>query len=358
MWWFPCAVDTPGANKGTIDDFPDDQVQCKDVSQDHFLLALSKTKSTVSKQELKVYEDWTKEFGESGAGTGDDADNGVDEGKDAILLPPPSNPTAPAVPLPNIAAFGGMVDGSLLSAGVVAFLQQHDATMQAQLTLQQEIVLRLKQQQRAMVQWQARLEKWERDLAAREMRGAAGTGTEMQLGSSSLVSFQPEELKTSSSSSSSDASAGAAMGRERAGSIVQAMDAQGSGYVLWEQFLAYVRWQERHFLTRAVSAPLDKVEEDLMLTTPHRRASTHSRAQTARKQVRTRIELRRVFDDLAGRTGSYRVSCRELVHAIQFTPRARELFLPSLLAKSLPAVVVEDQSLSEGQKRSLMRRWY
>jgi hypothetical protein len=278
---------------------------------------------------LNNNKQWTAEFGMEGA----DPDDAGDQNPMTDIDPQQSAEDQSIRLLSNALATeslqgGGtmrqfLMPGSGAGVGITAFLQQHDTTMREQLQLQKEIVLRLKQQQHDLGAWQERLERWEIDLSKRDsVRGRrdGGDGDHDDCAAPAMV-------KTTA-------------GRERTASIVRSMDQHHSGCVTWEQFLAYIRWQERHFgMVLPAAEGTDHVsrESDLLLSSPTRRASTVQRNKKTMYQVRTRIDLRKVFDSLcpeATMDGS--VSCDELIYAIRFSQRARELFLPSLLAKTLP----------------------
>jgi vacuolar protein-sorting-associated protein 4 len=175
-WWFPCTRETEGCREVSMHELPDDQVQCASVCVAHFLTSLMKTKPTVGQSELVAYEDWTRQFGQSGGdGNNDDEVNeeaiGADRNNEAHLPPQQQQQQQQAFaphPFPPTSA-SSSATSSPMSSGVIAFLQQHDFTMQKQLELQQEIVLRLKKQQRELSAWQERLEQWEKRLAERDM---------------------------------------------------------------------------------------------------------------------------------------------------------------------------------------------
>jgi hypothetical protein len=100
------------------------------------------------------------------------------------------------------------------------------------------------------------------------------------------------------------------------------------------------RWQEHTF---GIHPRSNYNEQDCLDAAfiNGRRGSTQMRINTSRHQVRTRIELRRVFDGLVDRSMysvEHRVSCKELILAIRFSENCRELFKSSLLAKGLPEI--------------------
>ena len=47
QWWFPCAKEVLGARQATMDDLPDDEVQCASVSVQHFISSLKKYKPII-----------------------------------------------------------------------------------------------------------------------------------------------------------------------------------------------------------------------------------------------------------------------------------------------------------------------
>ena len=283
---------------------------------------------------------WTAQFGMDGADV-EDAGNTTTE-----MYAEPQQSNGPQTrPFPKVSASDSTLSPPysereettrklLMSGsdgvGVIAFLSQHDTTMREQLQLQKEIVLRLKQQQRDLSAWQERLERWENDLSRRDR-------TRLQSGD-----YEDRDYRTSPVVAETPA------GRARTASIVSSMDRSQSGYVTWDQFLAYIRWQERHFgtvLPAAEGSERLSRESDLLLSSPTRRASMMQRNKETMHQVRTRIDLRKVFDSLCPEASDGRVSCDELIYAIRFSQGARDLFLPSLLAKTLPAYSFDEEGL-------------
>jgi hypothetical protein len=143
----------------------------------------------------------------------------------------------------------------------------------------------------------------------------------------------------------------------RASSIAEAMDPEATGYILWEQFLAYIRWQETVFGVK--TAEEDKTGEGKsMVHSPTRRGSMQQKINTSRVRVRARIELRHIFNSLIDGGGTHRVSCRELELAIRFSPKCRELFTPSLLAKKLEDILKDDIHMTSYQRYQLSARKY
>ena len=206
--------------------------------------------------------------------------------------------------------------------GVIAFLRRHDQMMREQLELQKEIVLRLKQQQHNLGKWQQRLEKWEDDLAARDPK------------SNNVGEKKPSRVPPSPKKS--EKVEDASLMRKRVESIVEMMDENDVGFVTWEQFLAYIGWQERNFGTKfrgddsnsSATGNLDDRES---------RERVLERARDTMHRVRARLDLRKVFDSVSQGNTDGCVDCKELMYAIRFSQRASELFMPSLLAKKLPA---------------------
>eukprot|EP00388_Colpodella_angusta_P001786 GDKJ01005402.1.p1 GENE.GDKJ01005402.1~~GDKJ01005402.1.p1 ORF type:complete len:428 (+),score=97.72 GDKJ01005402.1:48-1331(+) len=64
--WEPCAPSDPSPTKieSNINDLPSHMVTSPPILMDDFLQAIAKTKPSVSKNDLKVYEDWTNEYGQ------------------------------------------------------------------------------------------------------------------------------------------------------------------------------------------------------------------------------------------------------------------------------------------------------
>ena len=115
------------------------------------------------------------------------------------------------------------------------------------------------------------------------------------------------------------------------------MDPSNSGYILWEEFLAYIRWQESVFgILHGDQYAQEDNEEAKQMVSHGRRMSIQAQLTLSRHQVRARLELRHVFDSLVDQSLYHRVSCKELQLAIRFSPKCRELFQISLLAKRLP----------------------
>ena len=94
--------------------------------------------------------------------------------------------------------------------------------------------------------------------------------------------------------------------------------------ITWDEFLAYLRWQEQmHGSIGSTPAGRDGIRRSSMYT-----------GDDATLKVEARLELRRIFDSIDSNS-DHRVSCPELAWAIRFDPRARNLFMPSLLAQDL-----------------------
>ena len=362
QWWFPCSNDHPKAKRTTMNQLPDSEVQCASICVDHFIAAMEKTKPTVGHDELIAYEEWTREFGQEGAHVvdGEEEEEAEEEQQQQQQQQQQSSRHPPALQQQS------------MSTGIIGYLHQHDATMQQQLQLQQEIVLRLKKQQNDLIVWQERLEKWETSLREREEKTPL-------VSSSSLFIPSASSPLTSSTSHLTNFSASPSTPLRlplptlpthppsntirRASNIVEAMDPQSTGYIMWEQFLAYVRWQERHFGVRGQDNPAlggggeggrerererggeKKETSSNRLSPAHRRESMQQRINTTGHQVFARIELRHIFDSLLmnGENINGCVSCHELELAIKFSPKCRTLFMPSLLAKNLSNLLNEDQ---------------
>lgn len=47
-------------------DLPDNSLALTDIKKHHFIVSLKRTKATVCLDDLKEFEEWTKEFGEEG----------------------------------------------------------------------------------------------------------------------------------------------------------------------------------------------------------------------------------------------------------------------------------------------------
>ena len=246
-----------------------------------------------------------------------------------------------------------------MSSGIISFLTQHDSTMQQQLELQQEIVLRLKKQQSDLTVWQKRLEQWENRLNKKEetMQNQQNHGATKESNNYETMSASSPYFTTADASLPSSS--------RRASFIVESMDPKSTGYIFWEQFLAYVRWQENKFGVQSMGIVGNDEEgklndeKDMMITSPTRRDSTQLNINTSRYRVRARIELRHIFDGLIDPNDhTHRVSCRELELAVRFSPKCRDLFMPSLLAQHLSDLLKEDFNTTPNQRHQLSARNY
>ena len=64
--YFPCREGEKGALKGTWVSLPNDKIDIEETSKSDFDYALTRTKPSVDKKQLKEYEDFTKNFGQDG----------------------------------------------------------------------------------------------------------------------------------------------------------------------------------------------------------------------------------------------------------------------------------------------------
>jgi len=62
----PCDARTPGAEAKTIADLSGDDLGVPKVTAVDFVRVMKRAKATVGADELKQFDDWTKEFGEEG----------------------------------------------------------------------------------------------------------------------------------------------------------------------------------------------------------------------------------------------------------------------------------------------------
>ncbi|XP_002739185.1 vacuolar protein sorting-associated protein 4-like [Saccoglossus kowalevskii] len=62
----PCSASVPGAVKKTMQELPPDKVQPRDVVVDDFITSLQTNRSTVTKDELERFAEFTKSFGQNG----------------------------------------------------------------------------------------------------------------------------------------------------------------------------------------------------------------------------------------------------------------------------------------------------
>lgn len=64
--FLPCSPYQSGAIQGTLSDFPRDKVQPRSVSLSDLRKSLKSCPKTVHEEELKQFEDFTKQLGHSG----------------------------------------------------------------------------------------------------------------------------------------------------------------------------------------------------------------------------------------------------------------------------------------------------
>jgi len=62
----PCSPGDPDAEEMQLMDVPSDKLHTPDVSVKHFEAVLKKGKATVGKDDLKKFEEWTKQYGQEG----------------------------------------------------------------------------------------------------------------------------------------------------------------------------------------------------------------------------------------------------------------------------------------------------
>jgi len=65
--YVPAEATTPGAEKRTIADLSGDDLGVPKVTVGDFVHVMKRAKATVGADELKEFDDWTKEFGEEGS---------------------------------------------------------------------------------------------------------------------------------------------------------------------------------------------------------------------------------------------------------------------------------------------------
>lgn len=64
--YFPCREGEKGTIKGTWVDLPNDKIDIEETSRADFDYALTRTKPSVDKKQLKEYEEFTLNFGQQG----------------------------------------------------------------------------------------------------------------------------------------------------------------------------------------------------------------------------------------------------------------------------------------------------
>ena len=64
--YMSCAPSEPGAKAITKENLTGDQVQKNKIGAEDFYKAITNTKSTVGREDLQKYDEWTKDFGVEG----------------------------------------------------------------------------------------------------------------------------------------------------------------------------------------------------------------------------------------------------------------------------------------------------